>query len=79
MAVDSKLSGRAVALLRRLSSKGRRSALDYIEFLAEREEIVLPEEEEGLREDLAAAKASRKNNYRDCLTLEEVKRELGLA
>jgi hypothetical protein len=78
MPAHSKLSSRAIALLRRLSSKGRRAALDYIEYLADREEVVLPEEEEALREDLAAAKAARASNYRDCLTLDEVRRQLSL-
>jgi len=78
MAARSTLSNRAVELLRKLSPRGRKSALDYIEYLAEREEIVLPEDEEAVREDLAAAKAARANNYRDTMTLDEVRRELAL-
>ncbi|MEN6305275.1 MAG: hypothetical protein ABFD96_21310 [Armatimonadia bacterium] len=76
MAADSKLSNRALSLLRKLSTRGRKSALDYIEYLAEREDIVLPEDEEALREDLAAAKAARKSNYRDTLTVDEVRQQL---
>jgi hypothetical protein len=78
MAVDSKLSHRAMELLARLSTRGRRAALDYIEYLAEREEVVLPEEEASLREDLVAAEASRKNSYRKCLTLDEVRHQLSI-
>ncbi len=78
MAVRSSLSDRAVALLGRLSPRGRRAALDYIEYLADREEVVLPEEEGALREDLAAARASRRDGYRNCLTAAEVRGQLSL-
>jgi hypothetical protein len=78
MSARSNLSDRAVALLGKLSSKGRRAALDYIEYLADREEIVLPEEEASLREDLAAAKAARQSGYRGSLTLEQVRQQLSL-
>ena len=77
MAVEGKLGIRAFDLFRRLSTKGRRAALDYIEYLADREEVVLPEEEAELREDLAAAKAARQSKYRGSLTLDEVRRQLG--
>jgi len=33
-------------------------------------------EEKALRRDLAAAKAARENNYRDCLVLDDVRRLL---
>lgn len=69
MAVEKNSSGRAAELLRKLSPKSRRSAIDYIEYLAELEELVLPEEEEALREDLAAAKAARATQYRHTKSL----------
>lgn len=78
MAAQSKASSRAIELLRRLSPKGARSALEYIEFLAAREEVVLPEDEEALREDQAAAKAARDNKYKRALTTDQVRKQLAM-
>ncbi len=73
----SKVNTRATMLLERLSLKGRKSALDYIEFLAEREEVILPEKEEALREDLKRAKAARASGYRHTLSRSEFLHRLG--
>lgn len=67
---------RANRLLQLLPPEQRRSAIDFIEFLAQENDIDLLLDLDGIEDDLAAAKRFRSGDRRGTVTLDEARRLL---
>ena len=59
------------ALLRRLSPRSRRSATDFIHYLADQEDLDLLADEQAVAEDLALFKRVREGDLSGTVTLDE--------
>lgn len=73
MAAQSKVKARAVELLDKLSPRGRKSALEFIEYLADREDVALPED---ASEDRALVARVRRGDLTGTVTLAEARKQL---
>jgi hypothetical protein len=74
-AVDKRIE-RAARILKLMPARNRKTALDFIEFLAQEDDLDLLVDVDDIGEDLALVKRVRKGDFSGTVTLEEARRRL---